>query len=76
MIRVGSHPQIEGAAPMIAVPVSELRRNTAAVLRRVQSGEAITITVRGEPVAEIVPITDPKGRQQDTEARRSARPRP
>ena len=41
---------------MAEVPSRELRNNTAAVLRRVQDGEEITITVRGKPVAEVVPI--------------------
>lgn len=34
----------------------ELRNNTADVLRRVKAGEEITITVRGEAVAQVVPI--------------------
>ncbi|HMJ78945.1 MAG TPA: type II toxin-antitoxin system prevent-host-death family antitoxin [Iamia sp.] len=41
---------------MAEVPSRELRNNTAAVLRRVQDGEEITITVRGKPVAEVVPV--------------------
>jgi prevent-host-death family protein len=41
---------------MTEVPSRELRNNTAAVLRRVQAGEEITITVRGKPVAEVVPL--------------------
>ncbi len=41
---------------MAEVPSRELRNNTAAVLRRVQAGEEITITVRGKPVAEVVPL--------------------
>lgn len=41
---------------MAEVPSRELRNNTAAVLRRVQAGEEITITVRGKPVAEVVPV--------------------
>jgi prevent-host-death family protein len=41
---------------MTEVPSAELRDNTDAVLRRVQGGEEITITVEGEPVAEVVPI--------------------
>lgn len=41
---------------MTAVPTRELRNDTAGVLRRVQAGEDIVITVRGEPVAQIVPI--------------------
>ena len=31
----------------------ELRNDTAGVLRRVQAGEAVTITVNGKPVAQL-----------------------
>ncbi|HEY3715812.1 MAG TPA: type II toxin-antitoxin system prevent-host-death family antitoxin [Jatrophihabitantaceae bacterium] len=34
----------------------ELRNDTAGVLKRVQQGDEVIITVRGEPVAEIIPI--------------------
>lgn len=34
----------------------DLRNDTAGVLRRVQSGERVTITVNGRPVAELVPL--------------------
>jgi prevent-host-death family protein len=34
---------------------SDLRDNTAEIMRRVASGEAFTITVRGQPVADLVP---------------------
>jgi prevent-host-death family protein len=49
---------VEGlrSSHMTEVPSRELRNNTAAVLRRVQEGEEITITVRGKPVAEVVPV--------------------
>jgi prevent-host-death family protein len=40
----------------------ELRNDTAGVLRRVQHGDEVIITVRGEPVAEIIPIR--KGRRR------------
>ena len=33
----------------------ELRNNTAGVLRRVEAGETVVITVRGKPVANLVP---------------------
>lgn len=42
--------------PMGEVPSGELRDNTADVLRRVQDGERVTITVDGRPVAELVPL--------------------
>ena len=45
------------------VGTRELRNATAALLRRVQEGEEVTITVRGEPVAALVPLrTEPRRR--------------
>lgn len=41
---------------MSEVASRELRNRTADVLRRVEAGEEITITVRGKPVAQVVPI--------------------
>lgn len=38
------------------VPQRELRNNTASLLRRVEAGEQLRITVHGHPVAELVPI--------------------
>lgn len=37
------------------VSVRELRNDTARVVNAVGAGEAVTLTVRGEPVADIVP---------------------
>ena len=37
------------------VPQRDLRNNTAALLRRVEGGERLRITVHGHPVAELVP---------------------
>lgn len=34
----------------------DLRNDTAGVLRRVQAGERVTVTVNGKPVAELVPL--------------------
>lgn len=42
------------------IPQRELRNDVAAVLRRVATGESFTVTVRGEPVAELVPIRGPR----------------
>jgi prevent-host-death family protein len=39
---------------METVGVSELRRNTSAILRRVAAGEIILVTLRGQPVARLV----------------------
>lgn len=39
-----------------SVPQRELRNHTADVLRRVERGERVQITVNGHPVAELGPI--------------------
>lgn len=41
---------------MSSVGTRELRNDTAGLLRRVEAGERVTITVRGVPVAELVPL--------------------
>jgi prevent-host-death family protein len=38
----------------------DLRNNTADLLRRVNAGEQIVITTRGEPVASLVPFENPR----------------
>ena len=38
------------------VPQRELRNNTADLLRRVENGERLRVTVHGHPVAELVPV--------------------
>ncbi|MGA2470710.1 MAG: type II toxin-antitoxin system prevent-host-death family antitoxin [Solirubrobacteraceae bacterium] len=40
----------------IEVSVRELRNQTAQVLRRVEAGEHLTVTVDRRPVAELVPL--------------------
>ncbi len=42
---------------MREIPQRELRNNVAAVLREVEAGERLRVTVRGRPVADLVPIT-------------------
>jgi prevent-host-death family protein len=39
----------------VNVGVRDLRNDTARVLDAVRAGERVTLTVRGEPVADIVP---------------------
>lgn len=59
-----------GGATVVAVtsvPTRELRNDTAGVLRRVRAGEDIVITVRGEPVAQLVPIRPTRRRRLDWE---------
>jgi len=41
---------------MATVPQRELRNNTAELLRRVERGERVRITVHGHPVADLVPV--------------------
>ena len=41
---------------MREIPQRELRNNVAAVLREVERGESLRVTVRGRPVADLVPI--------------------
>jgi prevent-host-death family protein len=41
---------------MATVPQRELRNNTAQLLRRVERGERLRITVHGHPVADLVPV--------------------
>lgn len=38
------------------IPQRMLRNDTAALLRRVESGERLRITVHGHPVADLVPV--------------------
>ena len=41
---------------MIVASISEAKAKLSALLDRVKSGEEVTITDRGEPVARIVPV--------------------
>lgn len=41
---------------MSVVPSRDLRNDTAGVLRRVQAGDDITITVKGQPVAVLTAV--------------------
>ncbi len=40
------------------IPQRELRNNVGAVLRAAEAGETFTVTVRGRPVARVVPVGD------------------
>jgi prevent-host-death family protein len=42
---------------MVDVPARELRNDVSSVLRRVEAGERLRVTISGRPVAELVPIT-------------------
>ena len=41
---------------MTDVPARELRNDVSAVLRRVEAGQRLRVTVSGRPVAELVPL--------------------
>lgn len=41
------------------IPQRELRNNIAAVLRAAEAGETFTVTVRGRPVARVLPLGEP-----------------
>lgn len=41
---------------MVDVPARDLRNNVSAVLRRVEAGERLRVTVSGRPIAELVPL--------------------
>jgi prevent-host-death family protein len=59
---------------MADIPAHELRNDVSAVLRRVERGERLTVTVSGRPVAELVPLpTRPSSTPWDTFFRGSDR---
>lgn len=41
---------------MTEIPLRELRNHTSEVLRRVEDGEELDVTVNGRPVARLVPM--------------------
>lgn len=45
--------------PDRTIPQRELRNNIGAVLRAAEAGETFTVTVRGRPVARVVPAGEP-----------------
>lgn len=42
---------------MSDIPARELRNDVSAVLRRVEAGERLRVTISGRPVAELVPLS-------------------
>jgi prevent-host-death family protein len=50
---------------MADVASRDLRNDTAGVLRRVQAGEEVVITVSGRPVAQLVPLQRSRRRWLD-----------
>jgi prevent-host-death family protein len=49
------------------IPQRELRNNVAAILRAAEAGETFTVTVRGRPVARVVPPGAPDFRRVDVD---------
>ena len=49
------------------IPQRELRNNIAAVLRAAEAGETFTVTVRGRPVARLVPPGDTREPRLDVD---------
>ena len=47
---------------MTEIAARELRNRTADVLRRVAAGEPVTITSRGRPVAQLIPVREQRRR--------------
>ena len=46
------------------IPQRELRNDVAAILREAEAGTEFTVTVRGRPVAKVVPIETPPERRR------------
>lgn len=49
-------PTLQCSPMATEVPQRQLRNDTASLLRRVEAGEHLRITVHGHPVAELVPV--------------------
>jgi len=58
------------------IPQRELRNNVSAVLREVEAGEAVRVTVRGRPVAELVPVSSGKEHLSPADVERIVRDAP
>jgi prevent-host-death family protein len=43
--------------PRRVIPLRELRNSVSAVLRDVEAGEPVRVTVRGRAVADVVPVS-------------------
>jgi len=52
------------------IPQRELRNDVSAVLREVEAGDSVRVTVRGRPVAELVPIAAGPDHLSPAEVRR------
>ncbi len=59
-----------------AIPQRELRNNISSVLRDVEAGSSVQVTVRGRPVAELVPIGSKKDHLSPADVERILREAP
>ncbi|MGI8631705.1 MAG: type II toxin-antitoxin system Phd/YefM family antitoxin [Solirubrobacterales bacterium] len=62
--------------PKREIPQRELRNNVAAVLRQVEAGESLRVTVRGRPVADLVPLVDRREHLTPSDVQRIVREAP
>lgn len=53
----------EAAAHSDEIPIRELTHHTSRVLARVKSGDTLTVTERGVPIATIVPLRPARRRR-------------
>jgi prevent-host-death family protein len=58
------------------IPQRELRNNVSAVLREVEAGQAVRVTVRGRAVAELVPVSSKKEHLSPADVERIVRDAP
>lgn len=49
------------------IPQRELRNNVGGVLRAAEGGQRFTVTVRGRPVARLVPLDDDRGPRREVD---------
>jgi prevent-host-death family protein len=62
--------------PKREIAQRELRNNISAVLREVEAGSHIRVTVRGRAVAELIPVSPKKDHLTSEEVRRVVREAP
>jgi prevent-host-death family protein len=61
--------RVDVVYPSVSVGIRDLRHDTAALLKRVEEGEAIMVTNRGRAVAVMRPLNEEERRQEDLVAR-------
>lgn len=49
------------------IPQRDLRNNVGEILRAAERGDSFTVTVRGRPVARVVPLEQPPGPRVDVD---------